>query len=207
MVSRQYRRVRMRLLARLRWTAPLGQKIELGETRDVSRGGLLVASGEFHAAGAECWVTFPYHPSFGHGQPELPARVVRCVTSCEDGHHPTRAAFVLAAHFPGPAGSNGNRARPVWERRASPRRLLAVPIRVRPEQVPWFEETMSVDFSPLGMRFCSYREYAEGQVLGITFAAPTAAPWPGPLEFRTQVVRVLPAADGARLDVAVCRAT
>jgi len=45
----------------LRWTTPLGQKIELAETSDVSRGGLLVPSPEFHAAGVEFWVTFPYN--------------------------------------------------------------------------------------------------------------------------------------------------
>jgi hypothetical protein len=208
MVSRQHRRVRMRLPARLRWTTPLGQKIELAETRDVSRGGLLVASRDFHAAGVEFWVTFPHNPSLGEGQPEVLARVVRCVTSSEGGQHPAVAApFVLAIDFLGPARTNGNRGRPVRERRGSPRRLLAVPIRVRPAQVPWFEETMSLDFSPRGMRFRSYREYAVGEVLGITFEDPSPASWRRPVEFRAKVVRVFPAADGARLDVAVCRAT
>ena len=208
MVSRQHRRVRMRLPARLRWTTPLGEKIELAETRDVSRGGLLVPSREFHAAGVEFWVTVPYRPSPGDGQPEVLARVVRCVTSGEDGHHTSAAApFAVAIHFLGPARTNGNRAQPVRERRGSPRRFLARPIRVRPEQVPWFEETMSLDFSPRSMRFPSYREYAVGEVLNITFEDPCSAPWPGAVEFRAKVVRVSPAADGARLEVAVCRAT
>jgi hypothetical protein len=95
-------------------------------------------------------------------------------------------------HFLGPARTNGNCTRPVRERRGSPRRLLAVPIRVRPEQVPWFEETMSLDFSARGMRFRSNREYTEGEVLGITFEAPSPARWPGPVEFRAKVVRVFP---------------
>ncbi len=48
MESRQHRRVSMHLPVRLRWTAPFGQKIELGETIDVSRGGLLVSTKESH---------------------------------------------------------------------------------------------------------------------------------------------------------------
>ena len=78
MVSRAYRRVRMRLPARLRWTSPFGQKIELADTMDVSRGGLLLSSREWHAPGVPLWVTFPYDAFFREGQPEVPARVVRC---------------------------------------------------------------------------------------------------------------------------------
>lgn len=128
--------------------------------------------------------------------------------SSGDGHHTAVAApFVLAMHLLGPARTNGNRTRPVRERRGSPRRFLAVPIRVRPEQVPWFEETVSLDFSARGMRFRSDREHTEGEVLAITFEAPSPARWPGPVEFRAKVVRVFPPADGAWLDVGVCRAT
>src|SRR5580765_6529238 len=42
MDTREHRRVRMRLPVRLRWTTPFAQKIEFGESIDVSRGGLLV---------------------------------------------------------------------------------------------------------------------------------------------------------------------
>ena len=76
-VSRAYRRVRMRVPARLRWTSPFGQKIELAETMDVSRGGLLLSSRELHAPGVLLWVTFPFDASLREGQPEVPARVVR----------------------------------------------------------------------------------------------------------------------------------
>ncbi|HEY6945744.1 MAG TPA: PilZ domain-containing protein, partial [Candidatus Acidoferrum sp.] len=150
----------MRLPARLRWTTPFGQKIELSETMNVSRGGLLLSSREFHAAGAPIWVTFPYDASLPDGQPEMLGRVVRCITSHRDGHHMPvardkilfEAPFTLAIHFDGlaQAASNGNRERREPEHRGSPRRLLAVPIRVRPEHIPWFEETMSLDFSPRG---------------------------------------------------------
>src|SRR5438034_9744904 len=83
-------------------------------------------------------------------------------------------------------------------------------IRVRPEQVPGFEETMSLIFPQEACAFAviaNNREYTEGEVLGITFEAPSPGRWPGPVEFRAKVVRVFPAADGAWLDVGVCRAT
>ena len=83
MDSRQHRRVRMRLPARLRWTTPFGQKIELANTTDVSRGGLLVSTKERHAPGVTVWVTFPHDASLSDGQPEIAARVVRCDEALE----------------------------------------------------------------------------------------------------------------------------
>ncbi len=91
MVSREHHRVRIRLPARLRWTTPFGQKIELSETIDVSRGGLLLSSREWHAAGVPLWVTFPYDASLPECQPEVLARIVRCAElSPARGHLPWR---------------------------------------------------------------------------------------------------------------------
>jgi PilZ domain-containing protein len=202
MVPREHHRVRIRLPARLRWTTPFGQKIELSETMDVSRGGLLVSSKELHAVGVSLWVTFPYDASIPEGQPEVVACTVRC-----DALPCTPQTFALAIHFAAPArSSNGHRTARDPERRGSPRRSLAVPIRVRPENVPWFEETMSLDFSPRGMRFRSHREYAEGELLRIALEDASSTSWPGSGEFCAKVVRVSPAADGVVLDVGVCRA-
>src|SRR5260370_19992060 len=78
MDSRRHRRVRMRLPVRLRWTTPLGQKIELAETIDVSRSGVLVSTKEAHSNGTSVWLTFPYDASLHDGQPEVAAHVVRC---------------------------------------------------------------------------------------------------------------------------------
>ena len=202
MVSRAYRRVRMRLPARLRWISPFGQKIELVQTMDVSRGGLLFASGELHAAGVSLWVTFPYDASLREGQPEVAARVVRC-----EGLGAVPLHF-LAIQFEAQARSvsNGNRGRDP-ERRQSPRRYLAVPIRVRMENVPWFEEAMSLDLSSRGMRFRSRCEYAIGELLRIALEDASAASWHGSGEFRAKVVRIAPASDGVAVDVGVCRAT
>jgi hypothetical protein len=230
----------MRLPVRLRWTTPLGQKIELSETVDVSRGGSLLSSGKSHATGVALWVTFPYDASIRDGQPEVHARVVRCLPShehclaagprekvstqtssaqersaglekLERGIGPSEASprFALAIQFDGSARatSNGNHVRHDPERRGSPRHLLAVPIRVRPEHVPWFEEAMTLDFSLRGMRFRSQREYAAGELLRIALEDPASTHWPGSGEFRANVVRVAPAPGGVALDVSVCRAT
>src|ERR1700688_3551754 len=59
MDRRKHHRVQLRLPARLRWTTPFGQKTEVCETVNVSRGGLLVPCQEVHAEGMPLWVTFP----------------------------------------------------------------------------------------------------------------------------------------------------
>jgi hypothetical protein len=239
MQDREHRRVRMRLPARFRWTTPLGQKIELCETIDVSRGGLLLSSKEPHTAGVPLWVTFPYDALLPDGQPEVLARVVRCgemlqtiraanireksQTQIASDHERSakldrlahaigisdaKATFAVAIHFEEQAhtDSNGNRARYDPERRASIRHALAVPVRVRPEKIPWFEEAMTLDFSLKGMRFRSRREYQTGDALKIALENATSTPWSSAGEFHTQVVRVSPAPDAVSLDVSVCRA-
>src|SRR5215831_9764127 len=210
MASREHHRARIRLPARLRWTTPFGQKIELCETIDVSRGGLLLSSKESHSAGVPLWVTFPYDVSVPDGQPEVLARVVRCgdlpartrsteareevsvrarsihglsaksrgdalaIAAPED---PPAHAIAIRLVGPARAHSNGNGAYHGTERRANPRRSLAIPIRVRPERVPWFEEAMTLDFSSGGMRFRSQREYSLGEPLRITLQEEASAPW------------------------------
>jgi len=238
MDSREHRRVRMRLPVRLRWTTPFAQKIELGESIDVSRGGLLVSTKEPHASGVPLWVTFPYDASLGDGQPEMLARIIRCgevlevlrATNARNKVQPASASaaerstkldqiaralavfdvpatFAVAMQFEGHASGqeNGHAVHRETERRSSPRRALAVPVRVRPAQIPWFEEAMTIDFSSKSLRFRSHREYAIGEELQIKFPISTRKPWPGNGEFSSKVVRVAPATDTFALDVSVCR--
>jgi hypothetical protein len=236
MDSREHRRVRMRLPARLRWTTPFGQKIELVETIDVSRRGLLVSAREPHASGLRLWVTFPFDSLLGEGQPEMSAHTVRCqemlevvpasntreriqAVSASSADRSARldqtvsavavcdapATFAVAIQFEEHAhtSANGNGHRHEPERRGSQRRALAVPVRVRPHSIPWFEEAMTVDFSATGLRFRSHREYLPGEYLGVAFKESTPALWHGTGEFRSQVVRVVPAPDDFALDVSV----
>jgi hypothetical protein len=238
MDSRQHRRVQLRLPARLRWTAPLGQSVEAGETIDVSRSGLLVSTKVPHAPGVSLWVTFPYDAASGDSQPEVLARVVRCQevvkgirsVSIREKNPPAvavqredstkreesvrgvgvceaPAAFAVAIHFvaKSQAATNGNSLRHDPDRRASPRVALAVPVRIRPEGIPWFEEAMTVDFSLQGLRFRSHREYQPGDSLKIAFEESASTPWSGSGEFLSRIVRVEPASDSRALDVIVCR--
>jgi hypothetical protein len=238
MESRQHRRVRMRLPARLRWTTPFGQKIELAETIDISRSGLLVSTKEPHVPGVTLWVTFPYHASLSDGQPEILAHVARCdevleVIRATNAREKTQtesqsarelsakldqlaraigiadapATFAVAIHLKEQhrGYSNGNVHRSEPERRGSVRKALAIPVRVHPESIPWFEEAMTIDISERGMRFRSHREYALGDRLKIAFADAASAPWHGFSEFLSKVVRAAPMPGNAALDVSVCR--
>ena len=238
MDSRQHGRVRLRLPARLRWTTPFGQKIELVNTIDVSRSGLLVSIKEPHAPGVTLAVTFPYDASLADGQPEVLARVVRCGEVLEVirasnareeiqtesaleqersakldqlaralGISDAPATFAVAFHFEEHtySSSNGNPHPREPERRGSTRRALAIPVRVHPQRIPWFEEAMAIDISAKGMRFRSYREYALGEHLKIAFQDPASAPWHGNREFLSEVVRVAPVPGSIALDVGVRR--
>ncbi len=237
MDTRKHRRVRMRLPVRLRWTTPFGQRIEFGETFDVSRSGLLVSTTEPHAPGVSLWVTFPYDASLFDGQPEMVARVTRCDEILEPIRANARekvqtknaleqkraaksdqlavavsdapAAFAVAVHFElqaqAHAGSNGDKHRGEFERRRNPRRALTLPVRVRPEDIPWFEEAMTIDFSATSIRFRSNREYRPGDHLKIAFYGSASAPWRGRGEFLSEVVRVAPVPGSIALDVSVCR--
>jgi hypothetical protein len=117
------------------------------------------------------------------------------------------ATFAVAFHFeeqPHPT-PNGSGARREPERRGSTRKTLAIPVRVHPEQFPWFEEAMTIDISANGMRFRSHREYGLGVHLKIAFAATSSAPWHGAGEFLSKVVRVATVPGSAALEVSVCR--
>jgi hypothetical protein len=238
MDNRVHRRVQMRLPVRMRWTTPFGQIIELGETIDVSRSGLLVSTQEFHTPGTTLWVTFPFDASLSDGQPEILARVARCNEvlevirstdvrekvqreSAPERERPRKldqlalalgissapATFEVAFHLKERArsSSNGAASRHEPERRGSARRALAVPVRVHPEEIPWFEEAMTIDISAKGMRFRSHREYELGERLKIAFEDSPSALWHGAREFRAKVIRIAPVPGSITLDVGVCR--
>jgi len=124
------------------------------------------------------------------------------------GFFDTPATFAVAFQFEEQphSSANGHAHRHEPERRSSARRTLAVPVRVQPERIPWFEEAMAMDVSENGMRFRSHREYALGDNLRISFQNTASAPWHGAGEFLSKVVRVAPVPDSIALDVSVCRA-
>ena len=91
------------------------------------------------------------------------------------------------------------------ERRLTPRRPFVVPVRVRTENMPWFEETMTMDCSGGGLRFRSHREYSRGEFLFVSFESAATSPWMGVTESLLRVVRVESEPDVAELQVAVSR--
>jgi hypothetical protein len=91
------------------------------------------------------------------------------------------------------------------ERRITPRRPFVVPVRVRTENMPWFEETMTTDCSGDGLKFRSNREYKRGEFLVVSFESAATSPWLGVTDALLRVVRVESEPDVAELQVAVCR--
>jgi hypothetical protein len=241
MDRREHHRVQLRLPARLRWTTPFGQKTEVCDTVNVSRGGVLVPCQELHAEGMSLWITLPYDAAIPYSQPEILAKVVRSVESewpstaagrtngngaehkiggraattagktpdvaapAADHPRPTVAALRFEISPRHRSNGNGNGYRREAERRASPRQQLAVPVRVRPEHVPWFEETMTIDCSIEGLKFRSNREYSPGEYLVLSFESADTSPWPAAREWILVVARLETMPESAALNVAVCR--
>jgi hypothetical protein len=218
MDRREHHRAQLRLPVRLRWSTPFGQKTELCKTLDISRGGLLVPCNETHALGVPLWVTFPYDPSLRDGQPEMLAQVVRVAPGSNgfhanaplsSGSNPTKpsVAPAVALHFQPSFHANGNGQRHAneRERRGSPRRPLAIPLRVRLEHVPWFEEAMTVDVSAQGLRFLTTREYALDANLLVSFEPLASVPWPTGTDVASRVVRVESTPKSSALVVTITR--
>lgn len=211
MDRREHHRAQLNLPVRIRWNTPFGQKTEVCKTLDISRGGLLVPCQEMHAAGVPLWVTFPYDTSLGDGQPEMAAKVVRVgrarngngSNSTGQGSNERAVALHFALLFRPESNGNGHTKGPEW--RQSPRRPLAVPVRVRPEYIPWFEESMTIDVSAHGLRFLSSREYQEGQRLLVSFQPMASAPWPTASETAARVVRIEAVPESAALAVTIVR--
>jgi hypothetical protein len=131
--------------------------------------------------------------------------------ACAVGLADAPATFAVAVQFESRNGnrprgaSNGDFDRKELERRGTPRHALAVPIHVRPQEIPWFEEAMTIDYSAKSMRFRSHREYQLGDHLKIAFEKSVSAPWTGASEFLSEVVRVAPTPESIALEVSVCR--
>lgn len=219
MDRREYHRAQLRLPVRLRWSTPFGQKTELCKTSDISRGGLLVPCSEPHARGVPLWVTFPYDPSLRDGQPEILAQVVRVASvsngsngntdggaeNSANGSQLAAIALHFQPQFHSERGGNGNGHTKERERRASPRRPLAIPLRVRLAHVPWFEEAMTIDVSAQGLRFLTTREYAPNANLLVSFEPLASVSWPTDTEVATRVVRVESVPQSSALAVTITR--
>jgi hypothetical protein len=175
---RKSSRVPLTLPLRLRWQGALGQTLELTETLDSSRGGLLFFRTAALPVNSRLWVTFPYSPDSTESQPEVPARVVRVKTTAGGGQ--IVAIEFLAQHRSVPPAAEINR-------RSSQRLPLALPITVRFHEIPWPEHAMSADISSYGVLFRSPRQYAVGDILCVSIPHGI---WARRGEMQAQVVRV-----------------
>lgn len=167
---------------------PLGQQAEICETRNVSRGGLLVSCKNHHEVGFPLWVTFPFDPKMPDAQPEALARVVRTKPLVVG----TNGIEEIAIHFEG--ASRAAVAYTQQPANAPPSngaaRVTSVPIRVRPRLIPWHEETMTLEVTPEKVRFMSNREYMQGEVLVVTFVNANGKPWEGTGEIAAEVEKL-----------------
>jgi len=187
--------------ARLRWSAPLGQCIEQCETINASRGGLLLACGEAPSAGHPLWVTFPFDAEASGMQPEVLARVVRCVPDRVNAekHWKVGLQFECMAH---PALSGNDKDHSTNKKNGAGRNI-ALPIRVRPRSVPWHEEAMTMEVSPEKVKFVTHREYSFGQRLLVSFDARSDAPWVCDQEWEGEVTGIEMDADSDSVTVTV----
>ena len=216
MDRREHHRAHLGLPARLRWNTPFGQRTEIATTLDVSRGGLRVLCESAHSAGVNLWVIFPYDGSLDEGQPEMLARVIRSVPSVDgsannggernaEQGNVEGLKSIVALNFHPKLKARGNGSAPQRERRIATRRALAVPIRVRLQGIPWFEETMSADLSASGLRFVSNREYQLSDILFVSFDSNVSLHWPSETEIPFRVMRLEAAPQTTAVTVALSR--
>jgi hypothetical protein len=154
---RTHPRAPLRLPARIRWQGPLGMRVEMTETVDVSREGVLVRRKDACELLSRVWVVFPLVRGAGISvQPETPGRVARVVPAEGGGY------------WVGVRVENADRnmKRPTeHERRRSERVPCALPIFLRLVGTPWPEESMTRDLSSKGVRFETSHLYTPGQAV------------------------------------------
>jgi hypothetical protein len=174
-------RAQLRLPVRIRWQGSLGMRLEITETIDVSREGLLVRREDPRAIPSRVWVAFPFDPAAaGAVQPETPAHIMR------DEPDPAGGRFV-ALHMELP---QREAPRPVeQERRKTQRIPFALPIFVRAQGTPWPEESMTRDISQGGAQFETSHVYANQQMV---LAKIPWGEWAKAGEIPGRVVRIEP---------------
>lgn len=174
---RKHPRAPLRLPARIRWQGPLGMRVEMTETVDASREGVLVHRDEACEPRMRVWIVFPYDRN-GGVQPETPGRIVRVERDANGG-------YWVAVRLE--VSQRGKMRAAEQERRRSERVPFALPIFVRLEGTPWPEESMTHDLSRNGARFETSHIYAAGETV---IAQIPWGDWSKKGEIHGRVVRV-----------------
>jgi hypothetical protein len=139
--------------------------------------------------GYPLWVTFPFDPASSGLQPEVLARVVRSVEERSE-RNATRWKVALQFERAAQMAHSGNGRRRGMEKRNGVGKSIALPIRVRPRDVPWHEEAMTLEISTEELKFLTRREYTFGERLLVAFVSPSDAPWSGSNEWETEVTGI-----------------
>jgi hypothetical protein len=164
---------------------------------------LLLGCSEEHGAGHPLWVAFPFDAGASVAQPEALARVVRCTRTTAGIQMPWNMAlqFEATAHsYTRRNGSNGLR-----EKKNGAGNKISLPIRVRPQNVPWHEEAMTIEFGGDRLKFLTNREYGIGDQLQVSFVSGTGTPWDGDEEWETKVTGIEMEAGSDEVQVTVRR--
>jgi PilZ domain len=177
--QRKHPRAQLKLAARIRWQGPLGMRVEMVQTVDVSREGVLIHRNEMCEVSSRVWIIFPYDRAAGSSaQPETPARIAR-VARDENG------GYWVALRMETPLRTSPRSAD--HERRQTERITFSLPIFVRVDGTPWPEESMTQDVSHKGVRFETSHIYAPGDTV---FAKIPWGEWSIAGEVRGRVLRV-----------------
>jgi hypothetical protein len=173
----------------------------------VSRGGLLLACNELPGEGHPLWVTFPFDPEASGGQPETLARVVRRMDAGVESNAVLAGRWKAALQFEVTTHSQGRRngSHTIHSKQNGAGNKIALPIRVRPEHMPWAEEAMTVEVDRVKLKFLTNREYELGQRLMVSFVSESEAPWRGDDEWETNVTGIEMEAGENSLYVTVLR--
>src|SRR3984957_1373999 len=84
---RKHPRAQLGMPARIRWRGPLGMRMEITRTIDVSRDGVRVPRSDSCEIGSRVWLTFPFDSNASAAaQPETPAHVVRVERNSQRGY-------------------------------------------------------------------------------------------------------------------------
>lgn len=196
--QRKHPRAPLKLPARVRWQEPLGMRLEVTETIDVSREGVLLRSHERADAGlCRAWIVFPFDAADRSAtDPEVPARVTRV-------EREPSGEYRIGLQLEPPRRSRGSFPA-ASERRASPRVAVCLPILVRTDGMPWPEETMTRDFSRRGVKFDTSHVYATGEMVR---AKIPWGEWAEAGEISGRVVRVEPIEEETTARSASCNPT
>jgi hypothetical protein len=172
-------RAQLHLPARIRWQGPLGMRLEVTKTVDVSREGVLLHRNETSQLSSRAWIVFPYHRAIGaYAQPETPARIARVALDENGGYWVAVRLEPAVRPSSLPVGQ---------ERRRSERSPLALPIFVRIDGTRWPEESMTQDVSENGARFETSHAYT---VADTVVAKIPWGEWGNAGEISGRVVRV-----------------